>query len=176
MYRLAGSLLATLLTAGAPSHAVDPAQGHTPTGVWLDASERIAVEIAACGEELCGKIVWVSWLSDPAGLPLVDVKNSNPTLRTRPLVGLTVLRDFRPAGPRSWEGTIYNPIDGRDYTAGISIEEDGRLRVRAFVLLRLFGQTHRWQRVDDTWPNAWRATASRASAAQTRSAGLSTGP
>src|SRR5215212_7895971 len=95
---LAYLLLATILaTTGASSHTPVSGQNLTPIGVWLHSSERVKVEISRWGEHLCGQIVWLSWLDDPQGLPLVDLNNSDPILRTRPLLGLIVLRDLRRA-------------------------------------------------------------------------------
>lgn len=149
MRRLAYLLLMTLLTTtGASSHPPYSEQSATPVGVWINESERVQVEIVPCGERFCGQIVWLSWLDDPEDLPLVDLNNSDPILRTRPLVGLTVLRDLRRADAHRWvDGRIYNPIDGRDYSALMSIQEDGSLRVRAYVLHPLIGQTQLWNRV-----------------------------
>ena len=124
------------------------AQSQTPVGVWLHANKRIRVEIAPCGDRLCGKIVWFRWPNDAQGLPLVDLKNADPALRTRPLLGLTVLKGLRRAGGRTWEdGEIYNPDDGVDYRALMSIEDNGTLRVRAFVLFPLLGKTQIWTRI-----------------------------
>ena len=124
------------------------AQSPTAVGVWLHANERIQVEIAPCGDRLCGTIVWFRWPNDPQGLPLVDLKNPDPALRSRPLLGLTALRGLRRTGERTWEdGKIYNPDDGEDYEALMSLEDDGTLRVRAYVLIPLFGETQIWTRV-----------------------------
>jgi uncharacterized protein (DUF2147 family) len=148
MRRLGCLMLVTLLTmTGASSHTSESERGPTPVGVWMHASERIQVKITPCGERFCGQIVWLSWLSDPQGLPLVDLNNSDPKLRTRSL-GLIVLRDLRRADARRWEdGKIYNPADGKDYSALMSIEEDGSLRLRAYVFLPVLGQTHLFSRV-----------------------------
>lgn len=143
MLRLACFLLPVLLSATSLG-----AQSLTPVGVWLHANERIQVEIAPCGDRLCGRIVWFRWPNDDQGLPLVDLKNPNPALRTRPLLGLAILYDLRRTGERTWEdGKIYNPDDGADYHARMSIRDDGTLRVRAYLLLPLFGETQIWTRV-----------------------------
>ena len=115
----------------------------------MDQSKLVQVEIVPCGYRLCGQIVWLSWVEDPQDdYPLVDLHNSDPVLRTRPLVGLTVLRDLRPADGGTWvDGRIYNPVDGRDYSALLSIKEDGSLRLRAYILHPLIGQTQFWSRV-----------------------------
>ena len=125
------------------------AQSPTPLGVWLHANERIKIEIAPCdGDLLCGKLVWFKWPNDAQGLPLVDLKNPDPQLRTRPLLGLEVLTGLRRSGDNTWEdGTIYNPDDGTEYEALMSIEEDGSLRVRAYVFLPILGHTQFWTRV-----------------------------
>ena len=124
------------------------AQGPTPAGVWLDASERVQVEIAPCGDELCGTLVWFRWPNDAQDLPLVDLKNADPALRSRPLMGLKILYGLHRTGERAWEGgKIYNPDSGRDYNATMSIRDDGTLRVRAYVLHPIFGKTQIWTRI-----------------------------
>ena len=143
MLRLTFALFAVLLSA-APAAA----QSATPSGVWLHANGRIRVEIVSCGDRLCGRLVWFKWPNDLAGLPLVDVKNADPRMRARPLLGLTVVQDLRRTGENTWgDGRIYNPDDGVDYRATMSIQADGTLHVRAYVLIPLLGKTFVWTRV-----------------------------
>jgi uncharacterized protein (DUF2147 family) len=134
-------------TAEAP---VAPAEAPvaTPLGVWEDASGRVRVEIKPCEDRLCGTIVWFQWPNDAQGLPLVDLRNRNPALRTRPVMGLEILRGLRPTGEGTWgDGKLYNPDDGQSYQVSLTIQDDGRLRLRAFVLLPLFGKTRYFTRV-----------------------------
>lgn len=144
MRRLACALLLVLLAA-VPAAA----QNQTPVGVWLHENKRIRVAIAPCGDSLCGRIVWFRWPNDAQGLPLVDLKNTDPALRNRPLLGLTVLRGLRRNGngPEWAGGKIYNPEDGVDYRALMSIQEDGALRVRAYALFTPLSKTMIWTRV-----------------------------
>ena len=143
LIRLAYFLLCVLLAA-TPAAAVSP----TPAGVWLHANKRIQIEIAPCGDLLCGRLVWFQWPNDAQGLPLVDLKNEDPSLRKRPLLGLTILSSLRHTGENTWEGgKIYNPDDGADYNALMSIQKDGTLRVRAYVLHPILGKTLIWTRV-----------------------------
>jgi uncharacterized protein (DUF2147 family) len=142
-FRFAGFFLLALLAA-APVGASNP----TPVGVWLHANGRIEVEIAPCGDRLCGKLVWFKWPNDAQGRPLVDLKNPAPKLRKRPLLGLTILTGLRSAGDGTWEdGTIYNPDDGITYEALMSFAGDGNLRVRAYVMFPFLGETQIWTRV-----------------------------
>jgi uncharacterized protein (DUF2147 family) len=137
-------ILLTVLLAATPAIAQD----QTLVGVWLHPNKRIQLEIAPCGEGLCGKLIWFRWPNDAQGLPLVDLKNPDPALRNRPLLGLTVLEGLRRTGERTWEGAkIYDPDDGANYNASMSIQDDGTLRVRAYVLLPIFGETQIWTRV-----------------------------
>jgi uncharacterized protein (DUF2147 family) len=145
MHRFAYGLLAVLLAAATP---VIGAQRQTPVGVWQDASNRVRVEVASCGDRLCGKIVWFRWPNDAQGLPLVDLHNPNPSLRRRPLLGLTILRGLRRTGDNTWtEGKIYNPDDGVDYQAQMSIQDDTTLRVRAYSSVPALGRTQIWRRM-----------------------------
>ncbi len=133
-----------LVLAASPAAAQAP----TPVGVWLHANQRIQMEIAPCDDRLCAKIIWFKWPNDARGLPLVDLKNSDPALRGRPLLGLEVLQGLHQTGENSWtEGRIYNPDDGMNYRARMSIADDGSLRIRAYLGLPLFGHTLVWTRV-----------------------------
>jgi uncharacterized protein (DUF2147 family) len=143
MLRFARFSLLALIAATSAS-----AQAPTPVGVWLHPNQRIQVEIAPCGDRLCGKMIWFRRPNDMQGLPLIDLKNTDPALRKRPLLGLIVLRDLRRTREGLWEdGKIYNPDDGIDYNAQMSIQADGSLRVRAYVLIPLLGKTLVWTRV-----------------------------
>jgi uncharacterized protein (DUF2147 family) len=140
--------LVCFLTAMAVVAIPAAAQSPTPTGVWLHANKRIQIEISPCDDHLCGKIVWFQWPNDAQGLPLVDLKNRDPVLRGRPLLGLAVLEGLRRTGENVWtDGRIYNPDDGENYLARMSIDKDGSLRIRAYLLLPLFGHTLIWSRI-----------------------------
>jgi uncharacterized protein (DUF2147 family) len=121
----------------------------TPVGIWLHENGRFKLEIAPCGDELCGKLVWFRWPNDAQGLPLVDLKNPDSALRTRPLLGLTVLTGLRRVADGKWEdGEIYNPDDGEEYKVQITIQGDGSLRARVYKFLPIFGETLIWKHVD----------------------------
>ncbi|OFX10577.1 MAG: hypothetical protein A2516_09065 [Alphaproteobacteria bacterium RIFOXYD12_FULL_60_8] len=120
----------------------------SPVGIWLHPNQRIHVEIVPCENRLCGQIVWFRWPNDAEGLPLVDLKNPNPALRGRPLMGLQVLDGLLRAEDGTWgNGRIYNPDDGAEYQANMSIGDDDAVRVRVFRLMPIFGETLIWTRV-----------------------------
>jgi uncharacterized protein (DUF2147 family) len=142
--RLFACLPLLWLFAITPAFAGDP----SPVGVWLDASKRIEVKVTACGDFLCGKLLWFKCPDDDQGLPVVDLKNKDPALQGRPLLGLTILRNLRHADANVWEdGEIYNPDDGENYHVKMSIQDDETLRIRVYDLLPIFGETHIWTRI-----------------------------
>lgn len=143
MHRLAAIVLLALL-----GDASAAAQSLTPIGVWLHDNERIKVEIAPCGDRLCGTIVWLKFPDDARGLPLTDSNNPERSLRARPVMGLTVIRGLRRSGERTWsDGNIYNPDDGKAYSSRVTVQDAATLRVRAYVFLPVFGETQIWTRV-----------------------------
>ena len=60
-------------------------------GVWAEGDGGAHIEIAPCGDKLCGRIVWLKQPVDENGRPLMDKNNPNPTLRTRPILGLLIM-------------------------------------------------------------------------------------
>lgn len=142
-YALAAILVGfSVLAATSPASSALDTKTPTPVGVWLYQNNRFAIEIEPCGDRLCGKISWLKAPSDARGLPRVDSANADPALRTRPVLGLTVLNGLRRTANRTWEGgDIYNPDDGGHYQASLSMKDDGTLRVRAYVGLPMLGKT-----------------------------------
>lgn len=117
-------------------------------GVWLHPNERIHIEITHCGDEYCGKIIWLKNPTDARGEPLTDLKNPDPILRTRPLIGLLLLHDLHQVDERTWEGgVIYNPDDGTTYRTRMEMQGDGTVSLRAYILFPLLGETLVWTRV-----------------------------
>ncbi len=114
-------------------------------GVWLTEEGTSKVEIYKCGEEYCGKIVW---LQEPErdGKPRVDEKNPEERLRNQPLMGLVILRGFKYDDGDWTGGKIYDPKSGNDYTAKMKLEDENTLKLRGYVLMPLFGRTTTWKR------------------------------
>ena len=122
------------------------AKAQDATGTWFNEDKDGMVQIAACGRALCGKVVWIRDAIDKdTGRPPVDKKNSNPALRTRPIVGLQVLSELKPSTtPNRWDGQVYNIDDGKTYTARVTLRAPNELRVDGCVALICRGET--WSR------------------------------
>jgi uncharacterized protein (DUF2147 family) len=131
---LAATLVLAPLSATAAAPAVE--------GLWRTEDGSAVVEIAPCGQQMCGRIARV--LATGANVPRTDVNNSDPQRRGRPLVGLQILSGFR-AGAKAWEdGRAYDPKSGRSYDATLRLNADGSLRVTGCVLIVC--QSVRWTR------------------------------
>ena len=127
-----------LTLAAAPALAADPVEGE-----WLTQDKGGKVRIAPCPakpDRMCGT---TSWVKDPA--KVLDVKNPDPALRTRPLLGQQVMRDFKPAAPGRWTGgKIYDPKTGKTYDSKLSADANGSLKVQGCILMICQAQT--WTR------------------------------
>jgi uncharacterized protein (DUF2147 family) len=138
-------VLAALALAGAAStaQAADPVEGH-----WLVQSGSAKVRVAPCATDrskMCGTIVWLKSPAGKDGQPVTDANNPDAAKRAKPLVGLAMIRDFKPAGPGKWTGgKIYDPSAGKTYGSKMSINGDGTLKVEGCIAVVCQAQT--WKR------------------------------
>ena len=118
-----------------------PASSEVPDGTWLFAN-RVAVEVFECSGLVCGRIVWLLRPRTPAGQPDVDRLNPDPTLRQRPLCGLTIIWGLQPDGADRWSnGSLYDPQDGITYDVSAERTAPDRISARVYRGVPLFGRT-----------------------------------
>jgi uncharacterized protein (DUF2147 family) len=111
---LAASLLVLPLTGPALAN---------PEGIWSMSNGKVTVKVNDCGGNLCARIVGLKEpISKIDGKPKVDRENPDREKRKRPLIGLSILIDMKPAGNNLWKGAIYNPDDGKTYSATVRYE------------------------------------------------------
>ena len=142
MRMLIAGLIAGLLPALLPAAAFAE---DGIVGVWLTEDRDSKIEFAACGDELCGRIVWLLQPEDENGMPYKDTRNPDPALRERPILGLTIFEGVRPTGDEGkWRGTVYNPEDGDSYKTFISLLQNGGLKVKGCILGGLICDSSYW--------------------------------
>jgi uncharacterized protein (DUF2147 family) len=125
-----------------------PSAAATPVGLWYAEGGAAQVAIEACGTELCGRVVWLRSPFDEDGCDLRDRHNPDPSLRTRPVMGLEVLHGLKPRPDGAWiGGTIYDPATGNTYTCQLALDGDARVRLRGYLGIPLLGRTTTWTRV-----------------------------
>lgn len=150
MFRFSFALLAAyLLTCSAPLFA-QTAEADLIIGNWLTQEKNAKVKIYKKGNTFYGKIIWLKEPNDEQGKAKVDKENPEENLRTRPLMGLLILRDFVYDEDLEWEdGEIYDPKNGKTYSCMMTLSEDGRtLDVRGYIGISLIGRTSTWTRAD----------------------------
>lgn len=137
--------LAVPLAAAAERTPEDPAWG-----LWLTENERAIVEIAPCGGETCGRMVWVANPVDEAGEPKRDANNADGAKRERPICGLELVGGLHRTDDGTWtEGWLYNPRDGATYSAEMRTLSPGQLEVRGYLGVPVLGKSQVWTRVGD---------------------------
>ncbi|CAM8646053.1 MULTISPECIES: DUF2147 domain-containing protein [Sphingobium] len=120
--------------------AAMPAQAAQPvTGRWATVDGKAIVQIAPCGGDVCGRIEKI--VKPTPGRPHTDIKNPDPALRSKPLVGLALLSGFEDAGDH-WKGTIYDPESGKSYTSKLTRNGNGTLKVQGCIAF--FCKTQTW--------------------------------
>mgnify|MGYP000674427990 CR=1 FL=1 len=119
-------------------------------GKWKTENGKSHVEIYKKGGEYYGKIVWLKEPLNEEGKPKVDKNNPEEDMRSRPLKGLELLREFEyDADDEMWEdGEIYDPESGDTYSCEMSLEGDNKLKVRGYLGISLLGRTTVWTRVE----------------------------
>ena len=132
-------LVARTLLAGLPLLATAPAAEAQDgmLGRWATPGVAAIVELAPCpgAATLCGTIRWLWEAVDEKGRPRLDAQNADASLRSRPMVGLSILSGLAPAAGGGWAGRIYNPEDGQTYNATVRRTGPDALLVEGCVLI-----------------------------------------
>ncbi len=154
--RMRMAVLAFTTAFGLPSLA----QAADVFGTWLTESGKAHVEIYRCTDAklgaVCGRVVWLIEAVNPdktkaASVEEVhDTNNENVNLRSRKLLNMDFMRDFKadPDRPGAYvDGHIYSAEDGSTYSAKLTLQPDDKLVLRGYVLMPMFGKSQTWTRV-----------------------------
>lgn len=137
-------LLFVVLAAFAPAKNPDAV-----VGTWLNGTKKGHVQIYKQGNQYYGKLIWLKEPNDPeTGKPKTDNKNTNASLRSRPILGLNLMSGLKYDGDNVWaDGKIYNPEDGKEYNCKMTLKDNNTLDVRGYVGISLIGKTQTWVRI-----------------------------
>jgi uncharacterized protein (DUF2147 family) len=112
------------------------AQQPSPIGRWLTESGHGVIEIAECGDALCGRIVGID--REPGDPMPTDVNG-------RSQCGLTIISNAKPEAEGTWLGEITDPRNGSSYRTKLWVDDLGNVHVRGFIGISLFGSTQVWR-------------------------------
>lgn len=122
-------------------------------GVWLTEDKEAVLTISDCDGQPCGRIIWLDNATDQSGSLRRDQHNPDSAKQSQRICGLVVINDLEPSGADTWDGSVYNPQDGKTYSANITVLSDEELKVRAYIGLPIFGRSQTWTRVESTAAN-----------------------
>ncbi len=113
-------------------------------GKWLNKDGDAHIQISKKGNLYSGKLVWLKNPNNEVGKPKLDAKNPKDALKTRPIWGLEILKNFT-YDDGTWEdGTIYDPKSGKTYSCKITLNGTNKLDVRGYMGISLIGRTDTW--------------------------------
>ncbi len=116
-------------------------------GKWLNSSGEGQIEIFKRGDKYYGKLIWIKNPNDEKGKPKTDVKNPNANLKSKPLLGLEIVKDFIFEDGKWVDGKVYDPKTGKSYSGNISLQGLNQLNMRGYIGISIIGRTEAWKRV-----------------------------
>ncbi|MDP2176101.1 MAG: DUF2147 domain-containing protein [Bacteroidota bacterium] len=118
-------------------------------GLWEPSNGRSRIKVEKIGTKYYGKIVWLKEPIDPVTQKAkLDKNNPDTSMRSVPLKGYRILKDFIYNGKNEWsEGTIYDPENGSTYSCVINMKDDNVLNIRGFIGIKALGRTDVWKKV-----------------------------
>jgi uncharacterized protein (DUF2147 family) len=140
-------LSCTLLMAIAFSITASAQNADAILGTWVNPNGQDHILIYKRGNKYFGKLDWIKFPNDEQGKPKTDKENPEPALRSRPDLGLELLKDFTYDGDNVYDdGTIYDPKNGKTYSCKMTLEGSA-LKIRGYIGISLFGRTEVWTRL-----------------------------
>jgi len=116
-------------------------------GKWVNSTGEAHLEITKRSEKFFGKIVWLKDPKDEKGNVKTDYKNPTASLRSKPIVGLEILKNFVYEDGKWTDGNIYDPKSGKLYSCNMTLKDNGDLSMRGYIGVSLLGRTEVWKRV-----------------------------
>jgi len=153
------SLVASLPMMAGPVFAQEPMVPLDPVeGTWRTLLQS-EITIARCEAGFCGaisKIVVPEHIVESVGADVLagmspdafyDANNEDPALRTRPILGLQILTLIPSNEPMTYDGSIYNPEDGKTYSGYVQVLGPDTIRLNGCVLYNIICRGEDWTRV-----------------------------
>jgi len=116
-------------------------------GKWINSSGEAHVDITKRGDQYFGKIVWLKEPKDEKGATKTDVKNPDERLKSKPILGLEILKNFVFEDGKWTDGKIYDPKSGKTYSCNMTMKGNDVLNMRGYVGISLIGRSETWKRV-----------------------------
>ena len=109
--------------------ALVPAKTEELIGTWLTQQGDAHIRVAKCGNAVCGTVAWLRDAVTSTGQPLMDIRNPNPSLRNRKVLGIRIFEMTEDASG-ALVGGIYNADDGQTYKGRLAPRGENELEVQ----------------------------------------------
>lgn len=107
-------------------------------GTWRNPYNSVDVRIDDCGpQHVCGVVV------NATAEALADAKESGYP----DLVGMQLMRNYRPDGPRRWTGIVFVPDMGHSFSSHIVLIDPTHARIAGCLWRQYFCQSQIWRRL-----------------------------
>lgn len=126
-------------------------------GTWrtLDGTE---ITVEPCGSTYCGTLSWIviprseaaickSMAKDAFAALMLDTKNPDKSLQTRPLLGAPMMSIKPSKDPDAYSGTIYDATTGKTHDVLVWILNGKTLRLGGGCIGSMCVQTQDWPKV-----------------------------
>lgn len=121
-------------------------KGDAILGQYFDEAKYTKIKIYKSNNKYFGKLIWGKDMLDKAGKPNKDVENPDPEKKKRNLYNLIMLTNFVYKDGAWVDGKVYNASNGKTFNATMKLN-DGKLIIRNFIGIPLFGRNTTWERV-----------------------------
>jgi uncharacterized protein (DUF2147 family) len=118
-------------------------------GKWMTISGNCMVEVYKQNAEYKAKILWFDDKGKKSMNDWMDVKNPDPALRNRRLLGMEVLHGlhFDPDENEWVDGVIYDATSGKDWDSVAWLTDDNLLKVKGYWVFKFISETKTFKRV-----------------------------
>jgi len=116
-------------------------------GKWVNSTAEAHIDISKRDDKYYGKIVWIKDPKGTEGTVKTDLKNPDPNLRKRTILGMEILKDFVYDDGKWTDGSIYDPKSGKTYSCNMTLKDNGQLSMRGYIGISLIGRSEIWRRV-----------------------------
>jgi uncharacterized protein (DUF2147 family) len=126
---------------------IAPARAADPLGTWLTGDKKGKVHIVNCGGAICGTLSWLAEPNDPdTKQPKTDKNNTDAGKKSRPLLGIPIVLNMKPAGGEKWEGQVYNAEDGSTYSGSFTMTGANSAELKGCVMGGIICKGQTWTR------------------------------
>jgi uncharacterized protein (DUF2147 family) len=94
-------------------------------GQWQSEDGEATIEITKSGQKYVGKIIAIG-----SGQATKDIKNPDPKLRNRPIIGIEILSDLIYASGK-WKGKAYAPKRGMSTNCEVKLLSINAMELKA---------------------------------------------